>query len=64
VLKNPVADNLSRLENISYYPIPINDSFPNEQLATIKVTSQESPWYDNYANFIVSKYLPPTFTDQ
>jgi hypothetical protein len=37
--KNPVADNLSRLENISFDPIPINDSFPNEQLATIKVTS-------------------------
>jgi hypothetical protein len=60
--ENPVADNLSRLENISYDPIPINDSFPNERLATIKVTSRESPWYANYANFIVSKYLPPTFT--
>jgi hypothetical protein len=60
----PVADNLSRLENISYDPIPINDSFPNEQLAAIKVTSGESPWYADYANFIVSKYLPPTFTAQ
>jgi hypothetical protein len=28
--KNPVADNLSRLENISSDPIPVNDSFPNE----------------------------------
>jgi hypothetical protein len=37
--KNPVAHNLSRLENISYDPIPVNDSFPNEQLAAIKVTS-------------------------
>jgi hypothetical protein len=62
--KNHVADNLSRLENISYDPISINDSFPNEQLAAIKVTSRESPWYANYANFIVSKYLPPTFTAQ
>ncbi|KAK1668186.1 hypothetical protein QYE76_056345 [Lolium multiflorum] len=33
---NPVADNLSRLENISYDPVPVNDSFPNEQLAVIK----------------------------
>ncbi|KAK1669701.1 hypothetical protein QYE76_057860 [Lolium multiflorum] len=32
---NPVADNLSRLENIAYDP-PVNDSFPNEQLAVIK----------------------------
>jgi hypothetical protein len=39
---NPVADNLSRLETISYNTIPVNDSFPNEQLAAIKVTSRES----------------------
>ncbi|KAK1608910.1 hypothetical protein QYE76_032583 [Lolium multiflorum] len=38
---NPVADNLSRLENIAYDPV--NDSFPNEQLAVIKVSSRESP---------------------
>jgi hypothetical protein len=37
--KNPVADNLSRLENICFDPIPVNDSFPNEQLAAINVTS-------------------------
>jgi hypothetical protein len=36
---NSVADNLSRLENICFDPIPVNDSFPNEQLASIKVTS-------------------------
>ncbi|KAK1677462.1 hypothetical protein QYE76_038310 [Lolium multiflorum] len=36
---NPVADNLSRLENIAYDPIPVNDSFPNEQLAVIKFRS-------------------------
>ncbi|KAK1682197.1 hypothetical protein QYE76_043045 [Lolium multiflorum] len=40
---NPVADNLSRLENIAYDPV-VNDSFPNEQLAVIKVSSRESPW--------------------
>jgi hypothetical protein len=36
--KNPVADNLSRLENISFDPIPVNDSFLNEKLAAINVT--------------------------
>ncbi|KAK1662141.1 hypothetical protein QYE76_050300 [Lolium multiflorum] len=41
---NPVADNLSRLENIAYDPVPVNDNFPNEQLAVIKVSSRESPW--------------------
>ncbi|KAK1614562.1 hypothetical protein QYE76_020079 [Lolium multiflorum] len=35
---NPV-DNLSRLENIAYDPVPVNDSFPNEQLAVIKFRS-------------------------
>ncbi|KAK1609038.1 hypothetical protein QYE76_032711 [Lolium multiflorum] len=42
---NPVADNLSRLENIAYDPVPVNDSFPNEQLAVIKVSSRDSPWF-------------------
>ncbi|KAK1646379.1 hypothetical protein QYE76_064184 [Lolium multiflorum] len=32
------------LENIAYDPVPVNDSFPNEQLAVIKVSSRESPW--------------------
>lgn len=62
--KNPVADKLSRLENISFDPLHVNDSFPNEQLATIRVSPHDSPWYVDYANFIVSKYLPPTFTTQ
>jgi hypothetical protein len=62
--ENPAADNFSRLENISFDPIPVNDSFPNEQLASIKVTSRENPWYADYANVIASKYLPPTFTAQ
>ncbi|KAK1618749.1 hypothetical protein QYE76_024266 [Lolium multiflorum] len=35
---------LERLENIAYDPVPVNDSFPNEQLAVIKVSSRESPW--------------------
>ncbi|KAK1601195.1 hypothetical protein QYE76_019043 [Lolium multiflorum] len=42
---NPVADNLSRLENIAYDPVHVNDSFPNEQLAVIKVSSRDSPCY-------------------
>ena len=61
---NPVADNFSRLENIANDPIPVNDSFPNEQLAAIRVSSRDSPWYADYANFIVLKYLPPTFSAQ
>jgi hypothetical protein len=60
--ENPVANNLSRLENILDDPLPINDSFPNEQLAVVNV-SRSTPWYADYANFIVPKYLSPSFTD-
>ena len=61
---NPVADNLSRMENIPHYPTPVNDSFPDKQLSVVKVSSYDSPWYADYANFIVSKFLPPSFTHQ
>jgi hypothetical protein len=37
--ENTAVDNLSRLENISFDPMPINDRFPNEQLVVIKVSS-------------------------
>ena len=61
--ENPIADNLSRLENILDDPQPINDSFPDEQLATINV-SHSTPWCADYANYIVAKYIPPSLTYQ
>ena len=61
--ENPVADNLSRLENVLDDPLPIDDSFPDEQLAAINV-AHNTPWYVGYANYIVTKYLPPSFTYQ
>ena len=61
--ENPVADNLSRLENVLDDPLPIDDSFPDEQLTTINV-AHSTPWYADYANYIVAKYLPPRFTYQ
>ncbi|KAK1613754.1 hypothetical protein QYE76_019271 [Lolium multiflorum] len=45
--ENYVADNLPRLENISYDPILVNDSFPNEQLAAIKMSSRGSSSEDH-----------------
>ena len=47
--ENPVADNLSRLENVLDDPLPIDDSFPDEQLAAINVANS-TPWYADYAN--------------
>ena len=61
--ENLVADNLSRLENVLYDPQPIDDSFPDEQLAVIN-TSRTAPWYADYANYIVAKFIPPSFTYQ
>ena len=49
---NPVADNLSRMENIPHDPTHVNDSFPDEQLAVVKVISHDSPWYADYANLL------------
>ena len=52
--ENPVADNLSRLENVLDDPLPIDDSFPDEQLNVINA-SRIAPWYADYANYIVAK---------
>ena len=62
-VENPVADNLSRLENVLDDRLPIDDSFPDEQLAAINVANS-TPWYADYANYIVAKYLPHSFTYQ
>ena len=36
--ENPTTDNLSRLENILDDPLPIDDSFPDEQLAVVNAS--------------------------
>ena len=51
--ENPVVDTLSRLENVLDDPLPIDDSFPDEQLAAIDVPNS-TPWYVDYANYIVA----------
>ena len=61
--ENPVADNLSRLENVLDEPLPIDDSFLDEQLNVINA-SHTAPWYDDYANYIVPKFKPASFTYQ
>ena len=61
--ENPVVDKFSRLVNILDDPIPIDDSFPDEQLVSINV-SHNAPWYADYTNYIVAKYIPPSFTYQ
>ena len=60
--ENPVANNLYRLENILDDPLPIDDSFLEEQLAVINA-SHTAPCAD-YANYIVAKFIPTSFTYQ
>src|SRR3954464_13740554 len=60
--ENPVADNLSRMEDIPHDHIPVNDSFPDAQLVVVKVQSHSNPWFADYANFIVANFLPPCLT--
>ena len=50
--ENPIANNLSRLENVLDNLLPIDDSFPDEQLAVINA-SRTAPWYANYANYML-----------
>ena len=52
---------MSRLENVLDDPLPIDDSFPDEQLAVVNA-SRTPPWYADYANYIVAKFIPPSFT--
>ena len=52
-----------RLENVLYDPLPIDDSFPDEQLAVINA-SRTAPWYAVYAKYSVAKFIPPSFTYQ
>src|SRR4051812_42739384 len=33
------------MEDIPHDPIPVNDSFPDEQLAVVKVQSHSDPWF-------------------
>jgi hypothetical protein len=56
---NPVAVHLSRMEGIPDAPVPINESFPGEYLASVET---KDPWYADYANYLAGKILPPHFT--
>ena len=54
---NPVADNLSRMEDIPHDPIPVNDSFPDEQLAILRVQSNSNPWFADYDNLLLQSFF-------
>ncbi|KAK1607698.1 hypothetical protein QYE76_031371 [Lolium multiflorum] len=61
---NPVADNLSRLENIAYDHVPVNDSFPNEQLAVIKGPLPPAPSLNSFPAVEEALRVTDEFCDQ
>ncbi|CAN6562568.1 unnamed protein product [Malus baccata var. baccata] len=56
--ENVVADHLSRLVR-EEESLPISETFPDEQLLSIKVST---PWYVDLVNFLVSKQVPNTLS--
>ena len=65
-LKNTAADHLSRLENHTLEGLDkrvINDSFSDESLFAIQVHS-DTPWFADFANYLVAKVLPKGMTYQ
>ncbi|XP_074315098.1 uncharacterized protein LOC141651278 [Silene latifolia] len=61
--ENLVADHLSRLELQNEGDIlPINESFPDDIL--LAIYNAETPWYADYANYIVGNLLHPNMSYQ
>ena len=56
--KNVVADHLSRLIR-EEDPLPLIETFPDEQLLRIEVSA---PWYADIVNYLVTKQLPDTLS--
>ncbi|KAM2630616.1 hypothetical protein TB1_029463 [Malus domestica] len=56
--ENVVADHLSRMVH-NEESLPILETFPDEQLLSIKVSA---PWYADIVNYLVSKRIPSEFT--
>ncbi|CAN6700765.1 unnamed protein product [Malus baccata var. baccata] len=56
--ENVVADHLSRMVH-NEEALPILETFPDEQLMSIKVSE---PWYADLVNFLVTKRIPSTYT--
>ncbi|KAI3755784.1 hypothetical protein L1987_55590 [Smallanthus sonchifolius] len=52
--QNLVADHLSRIIN-NDEPMPLNDSFPDEHLFVVQVST---PWYADIVNYMVANTFP------
>ena len=63
--ENQVPDHLSRLEadTSTLTRRDITETFPDEQLLVVQqaqmLQQSGSPWYADFANYLVSRMLPP-----
>jgi hypothetical protein len=55
--ENVVTDHLSRIQFKASQPIPIHDSFLDEQL--FEITPREPPWYADIINYLATGQIPP-----
>ncbi|KAK8957227.1 hypothetical protein KSP39_PZI000978 [Platanthera zijinensis] len=66
--ENLAADHLSRLENPNSEELKeedIDDTFPEERLLAMhKVITLPTPWFADFANFLVARFLPNGFSYQ
>ncbi|GJZ47843.1 reverse transcriptase domain-containing protein [Tanacetum coccineum] len=63
--ENIAADHLSRLEKFNLKELreeEINDEFPNEFLMGISTDEKESPWFADFANYLVGGILQKGLT--
>ncbi|GKB61318.1 reverse transcriptase domain-containing protein [Tanacetum coccineum] len=65
-IKEDVKPRLVRLENLdlgTFTEEEITDEFPDEHLMILKAElNSDEPWYADYANYIVGKFVPPNWT--
>jgi hypothetical protein len=60
--ENVVTDYLSRIQFKAAQPIPIHDSFPDEQL--FEITPREPSWYADIINYLATGQIPPYWSKQ
>jgi hypothetical protein len=60
--KNVITNHLSRIQFETAQPLPVHDSFPDEQL--FEITPREPSWYADIINYLATGQIPPHWSKQ